>query len=134
MREGCKATLIQDIAERQNIPVKFLQQILVALKVAGFLQSRKGPGGGYVLAKPPEEIILGDVIRSMDGAIAPISCVSVNNFQECGCPNPETCVLRLKFREVRDAMAAILDSTTFAELRDLQYAVNGQPSILDYVI
>src|SRR5579862_4757536 len=120
MREGFKATLIQDIAERQNIPVKFLQQILVGLKVAGFLASRKGPGGGYVLAKPPEEILLGDVIRAMDGAIAPISCVSVNNFHECGCPNPETCVLRFKFREVRDAMALILDSTTFAELRELQ--------------
>jgi len=134
LRDDAKATLIQDIAERQNIPVKFLQQILVALKVGGFLQSRKGPGGGYALAKSPDEITLGAVIRAMDGQIAPISCVSVTNFHECGCPNPETCVLRMKFREVRDAMSEVLDNTTFAELRDLQTRLNGQPSILDYVI
>lgn len=134
LRDDHKATLILEIAERQNIPVKFLQQILVALKIAGFLQSRKGPGGGYALALPPEQITLGAVIRAMDGAIAPISCVSVTNFHECGCPNPNTCVLRMKFREVRDAMAEVLDHTTFAELRDLQATVNGSPSILDYVI
>ena len=134
LREDAKATLIQDIADRQNIPLKFLQQILSSLKVAGFLQSRKGPGGGYVLAKPPEEITLGAVIRAMDGSLAPISCVSVTNFQDCGCPNPSTCVLRVTFKEVRDAMARVLDETTFAELRDRQRAADGVPSILDYVI
>ncbi len=86
------------------------------------------------MAMMPEQITLGAVIRAMDGAIAPISCVSVTNFHECGCPNPDTCVLRMKFREVRDAMAEVLDHTTFAELRDLQLRVNGSPSILDYVI
>ncbi len=86
------------------------------------------------MAMMPEQITLGAVIRAMDGAIAPISCVSVTNFHECGCPNPDTCVLRMKFREVRDAMAEVLDHTTSAELRDLQLRVNGSPSILDYVI
>lgn len=134
LREDAKATLIQDIAERQNIPLKFLQQILASLKVAGLLQSRKGPGGGYVLAKAPEEITLGAVIRAMDGSISPISCVSVTNFSECGCPNPDTCVLRVTFKEVRDAMAQVLDQTTFADLRDRQRKADGIPSILDYVI
>jgi Rrf2 family protein len=134
MQNDGKSILIQDIAERQNIPLKFLQQILVSLKVAGFLQSRKGPGGGYALAKAPKEITLGDVIRAMDGFIAPISCVSVTNFHECGCPNPDTCVLKLKFREVRDAMSDVLDQTTFADLSALQVSVNGLPAVLDFVI
>ena len=88
---------IHDIAERQNIPFKFLQQILVSLRMTGFVQSRKGPGGGYLLAMAPQEITLGAVVRAIDGPIAPISCVSVTKFSECGCPNPEICSLRMSF-------------------------------------
>lgn len=107
---------IQDIAKRQNIPLKFLQQILVALKMTGFVQSRKGPGGGYSLAIEPEEITLGAVIRAMDGPIAPISCVSVTRYEECGCPDPKICPLRTSFKAVRNAISDVLDHTTFAEL------------------
>ena len=131
---GGETTLIQGIAERQNIPLKFLQQILVSLKAAGFVASRKGPGGGYSLAKKPESITLGAVIRATDGMLAPISCVSVNAHAECGCPCPETCALRAKFKDVRDAMAAILDRTTFAELAEAQRVADGNPSPLDFVI
>lgn len=133
LRPG-ETTLIQDIADRQNIPLKFLQQILVSLKAAGFVSSRKGPGGGYALARKPEAITLGAVIRATDGAIAPISCVSVNAHAECGCPRPETCALRAKFKDVRDAMAAILDRTTFAELAEDQRCADGRPSPLDFAI
>ncbi len=107
---------IQEIAARQNIPLKFLQQILVSLKMTGFVESRKGPGGGYQLAVAPKEITLGAVVRAMDGPIAPISCVSVTKFSECGCPNPEICSLKEAFKEARDAIANILDNTTFADL------------------
>ena len=131
---GGETTLIGDIAARQNIPLKFLQQILVSLKAAGFVTSRKGPGGGYALARKPEAITLGDVVRAMDGRLAPISCVSVAAHAECGCPRPETCALRDKFRDVRDAMAAILDRTTFAELAESQRVADGVPSPLDFVI
>ncbi len=131
---GGETTLIQGIAERQNIPLKFLQQILVSLKAAGFVASRKGPGGGYSLTKKPEAITLGAVIRAMDGSLAPISCVSVNAHAECGCPQPDTCALRAKFKEVRDAMAAILDRTSFAELAEAQRVADGNPSPLDFVI
>lgn len=134
MRVDAKTTLIQDIAERQNIPLKFLQQILVTLKVAGLVSSRKGPGGGYVLAQPPERITLGAVIRAMDGSVAPISCVSVTNYAECGCPEPATCALRMKFKEVRDAMADVLDHTTFAELAEIQRKADGSPTPWDFVI
>ena len=126
---------IHDIAERQNIPVKFLQQILVALKMTGFVQSRKGPGGGYLLAMPPKEITLGAVVRAMDGPIAPISCVSVTKFSECGCPNPEVCSLRNAFKDVRNAMSEVLDRTTFADLAEQQLAnVDGLSRSFDYVI
>ncbi len=126
---------IQDIASRQNIPVKFLQQILVALKMTGFVQSRKGPGGGYSLAVPPQEITLGAVLRAMDGPIAPISCVSVTKFSECGCPNPEVCALRVAFKDVRNVMSEVLDQTTFAELAERQRQnEDGLSKSFDFVI
>ena len=126
---------IQDIAERQNIPIKFLQQILVALKMTGFVQSRKGPGGGYMLSMRPHEITLGAVLRAMDGPIAPISCVSVTKYSECGCPNPEICALRGTFKEVRNVMSDVLDSTTFEDLaRQQQVNFDGQSRSLDFVI
>lgn len=120
VRENEGPVLIQEIADAQNIPLKYLQQILVSLKVAGFVQSRKGPGGGYALAKPSREIMLGSVLRAMDGPLAPISCVSVTQHAECGCPDPETCALRATFREVRTAMAAVLDTTSFEILATRQ--------------
>jgi Rrf2 family transcriptional regulator, cysteine metabolism repressor len=128
-------TQIQDIADRQNIPFKYLQQILMSLKVAGFVQSRKGPGGGYLLASSPQEITLAAVLRAMDGPLAPISCVSVMNFSECGCPRPETCSLRGAFRDVREAMIDVLEQTTFADLRDRQAAAEAtQAASFDFVI
>jgi Rrf2 family cysteine metabolism transcriptional repressor len=111
---------IQEIGDRQNIPVKFLEQILFTLKMVGFVRSKKGPGGGYYLAKPPKEVILGQVVRALDGPIAPISCVSVYGYQECGCPNPETCGLKEVFREARDAIAGVLDSTSFEDIAERQ--------------
>src|SRR5579884_2032121 len=107
---------IQDIAERQVIPVKFLEQILLALKRFGFVQSRKGPGGGYSLAKPPETITLGAVVRAIEGPLAPISCVSVSGYMECGCPDPAVCGLRSVWKQARDALAGVLDSTSFADI------------------
>ncbi|MFO0729790.1 MAG: Rrf2 family transcriptional regulator [Nitrospiraceae bacterium] len=80
----------QEIAERQNIPVEFLEQILLALKRAGLLASRRGLRGGYQLIKPPDEITLGQVIRILDGPLAPIACVSKTAYQKCAdYPTPE---------------------------------------------
>jgi Rrf2 family protein len=130
-----KPVQIHDIGERQNIPAKFLEQILLTLKRHGWVQSRKGPGGGYFLMVPPERITLGAVVRAMDGPLAPISCVSVSGYMECGCPDPQTCGLRAAFKEARDALAEVLDGTTFADLRDRQAALTERREcILDYVI
>lgn len=126
---------IHDIAARQKIPAKFLEQILLSLKRFGFVQSRKGPGGGYTLAMPPEAITLGAVVRAVDGPLAPISCVSVSGYMECGCPDPATCGLRAAWKEARDALAEVLDSTTFADIRDRHRSLREQcGEILDYVI
>ena len=126
---------IHEIAERQNVPVKFLEQILLSLKRFGFVQSRKGPGGGYMLARPPHEITLGAVVRSMDGPLAPVSCVSITGYMECGCPDPETCGLRAVWKEARDSLTAVLDGTTFADIRDRQSSLEArQTEILDFVI
>lgn len=127
--------LIQEVAEAENIPLKYLQQILAALKVGGFVQSRKGPGGGYALARAPRDITLGDVLRVMDGPFAPIACVSVSNHTECGCPHPDACALREAFAKVRDAMVAVLDGITFADLAERQAEAEAALSNLtDFVI
>jgi len=126
---------IHDIAERQKIPLKYLEQILLSLKRYGFVNSRKGPGGGYSLAKPPHAITLGAVVRAMDGPLAPISCASVSGYAECGCPEPATCGLRAIWKEARDALAEIMDGTTFADIRDRHLQLRaGERETLDYAI
>lgn len=126
---------IHQIAERQEIPLKFLEQILLTLKRAGFVRSRKGPGGGYLLAMEPREITLGAVVRLMDGPLAPMSCVSVSGYMECGCPDPETCGLRAAWKTARDALADVLDNTTFADVCARQQELESRRgAVLDFVI
>jgi Rrf2 family cysteine metabolism transcriptional repressor len=107
---------IRDISKAQDIPQRFLEQILLQLKRAGLLRSRKGPEGGYYLAKPPGEINVAEVIRAMDGPLAPIDCVSVTAYEVC--PHERTCSLRGLWKEVRDVVAEILERTTFADLSE----------------
>jgi Rrf2 family cysteine metabolism transcriptional repressor len=104
----------REISKAQDIPQRFLEQILLLLKRAGYLKSRKGQKGGYVLAKPPAEINVAEVIRVMDGPLAPIDCVSVMAHEAC--PMEATCGLRWLWKDVRDAVAEILEQTTFADL------------------
>jgi Rrf2 family protein len=107
---------IREISERENIPGKFLEQILLALKNAGLLHSRMGIGGGYHLAKPAEEISLGQIVRVLDGPLAPVKCVSQMAYEPCGCPDEETCGLRLAMGDVRNAIAGIMDHTSLADV------------------
>lgn len=113
----------RQISEAQEIPPRFLEQILLLLKRAGYLKSRKGQKGGYVLAKPPEAINVAEVIRVMDGPLAPIDCVSVTAHETC--PMESTCGLRWLWKDVRDAVAEILERTTFADL-----AAKHHPAVL----
>lgn len=107
---------IKEIAEHEQIPIKFLEQILLTLKNAGLLGSRAGVGGGYYLARPPDEITLGQIVRTLDGPLAPIRCVSKMAYEPCVCADPDTCGLRLVMLDVRNAIADILDHTTLADV------------------
>jgi Rrf2 family protein len=108
---------IHDVAERGRIPQKFLEAILLDLRRHGFVASRRGKAGGYALARPAEEIAVGDVIRALDGPLAPIPCASLTAYRPCtDCADPPSCALRLLMRRVRDATAGILDGTSLAAL------------------
>ena len=108
--------LVSDIAEKENLPKKFLEAILLELNRNGLVRSRRGRGGGYALAKAPEAITFGQVVRIMDGPLAPLSCVSVNYYRRCDdCKDEQTCAIRKVMRRVRDAIAHELDGTTLAE-------------------
>lgn len=107
---------IKEISQREQISPKFLEQILLTLKNAGLLHSRMGVGGGYYLARPASEITLGQIFRVLDGPVAPIRCVSQMAYESCGCPDEQTCGLRLAMSDVRKAIADILDNTSLADI------------------
>ena len=106
---------IAELAERERIPKKFLELILLDLKRRGILQSRKGPGGGYLLGRAPDQISLGEVIRILDGPLALVPCVSQTAYVPCQeCESERDCVVRRVFKAVRDETSRILDGTTLA--------------------
>lgn len=107
---------IQEIAECQRISKKFLDAILLQLRMEGLLQSRRGKGGGYLLARPAKEICVGDIIRVLDGPIAPISCASKYAFQPCDDCDVDACRVRKLMIKVRDAMSDVLDRTNLDEV------------------
>ena len=112
-RRGRGPVLIKDIAESERIPKKFLEAILVDLKSGGLVRSRSGRSGGYELLRAPGEINLGQVIRLMDGPVAPIPCVSQMAYAPCDdCADERTCLIRMVMKQVRDATAGILEQTT----------------------
>jgi Rrf2 family protein len=114
---GRGPVLISELADRQRLPRKFLEAILLELKRHGILQSKKGKGGGYFLRHAPSEITLGQVIRVLEGPLALTPCVSQTAYMKCEeCLDEETCGIRLAMKEVRDATAHILDNTTLAGL------------------
>ncbi|HEY6008479.1 MAG TPA: Rrf2 family transcriptional regulator, partial [Geobacteraceae bacterium] len=118
------------------IPKKFLELILLTLKNNGVLQSKKGKGGGYYLGRPPEKVSMGEVIRILEGPLAPVPCVSVMAYAKCDeCDDEQTCGIRLVMKEVRDAIADILDGTTLADVLDrVERASQRDKGILNYMI
>lgn len=109
--------LIADIASRENVPRKFLEAILVDLRKHGVLHAKRGKSGGYRLARPPADITFGEVIRILDGHLAPLPCASRTAFRACDdCADPATCSVRWLMCQVRDATAAVLDNYTLADM------------------
>lgn len=114
---GRGPVLISELARRDAIPQKYLEAILLELKRQGFVESRKGKGGGYFLRRKPADVTFGDVIRVLDGPLAAVPCVSQTAYMKCSdCLDERTCGVRIAMKEVRDATARILDGTTLADI------------------
>lgn len=114
---GKGAILIGDIAKSENIPQRFLENILLELKNAGLLGSKLGKSGGYYLIRRPEDITLSEVIRHFEGTIAMLSCVSEKSYQPCEfCKDEEKCKIRHIFKTVRDSTFEILNRTSLKDL------------------
>lgn len=118
---------IKQIADAQDIPKKFLEQILLLLKKGGFVASKQGPRGGYFLTKPPAEIAVGDVIRFVEGPIHPISCIAPGAEESCSFAS--TCVFRDIWLDVETAIANVIDTISFSDLLEREKKKRGQVAI-----
>lgn len=117
-KEGNERSIMStEISRSENIPQRFLENVLLDLKKMGILGSKLGKTGGYYLIKRPEDVKLSDIVRHFEGAIALLSCVSEKQYQPCElCKDESTCKIRSVFKEIRDTTYGILERTT---LRDL---------------
>jgi len=125
-----KSWRIEELSAQENIPIKFLEQILLALRHAGLLTSRRGVGGGYALLRSASEISVGEVIRILDGPLAPVPCAAERPNERCTCPDPRTCALRLLMTDVRRDLAALLEARTIEDMMRL----SPEPSSLAFEI
>lgn len=113
---GRSLVRVAELAEAEAMPVKFLEQVMQQLREAGYVQSERGKLGGYRLAQPARNITIGEVVRLLDGPLAPIGCVSQTAYEKCSCPDETHCGLRMLMLDVRNAIAAILDRYTLADV------------------
>lgn len=105
---------IEEISEKTLVPVNYLEQILLQLKRNGYVQSKRGVNGGYKLSRNPNDIIIGEVIRNLEGPLAPMGCVSITSYESC--PLEEGCLLKPLWALIRDKIAELLDNTTLYDL------------------
>jgi Rrf2 family protein len=116
---GRELVQINELAQQERLPVKFLEQILTQLKQAGFVDSKRGKLGGYFLAKPPSKIKFGAIIRAIDGPLAPIACVSQTAYERCTCPDEAHCGLHMLMLDVRNSISDILDRYSLAQIVEI---------------
>lgn len=110
---------VSELAQSNRLPLKFVERILLELREAGFVDTQRGKMGGYLLAKPMEEIRMGELVRLIDGRLAPIACASETEYARCSCPDEDHCGLRMLMIDVRNAISNILDRHTLAEVVDV---------------
>ena len=122
---------IKDISKRQDIPTKFLEQIITTLKGAGYVKTVRGPKGGVFLSRPPSKITMGEIMRLMEGPTSPVACVSKSGYNKCS--YEKKCALRGYFAEIRDRVNDVVDKTTFQDIADKAQRLNAT-NALDYVI
>jgi Rrf2 family protein len=126
---------ISEIARRETIPPKFLELILLELKKQCILQSQKGKGGGYFLSRTPQSVSVGQILRIMEGPLAPLPCISKTSYMRCReCRDERSCGIRIVMKDVRDATAQILDSTTLADVLKRVESVVQAKEGLSYAI
>jgi Rrf2 family protein len=113
---GRELVQVTELATNEQLPIKFLEQILTDLRSGGYVESRRGKFGGHRLAKPAREIVMGAVIRDIEGPLAPIGCVSQMAYERCSCPDETHCGLRMLMMDVRNAIAGILDRYSLADV------------------
>ena len=131
-RRNEQYTQLSDLASRLDIPVKFLEQILLILKNAGYIRTLRGKHGGYSISKDPAQIKLGEIIRLIDGPTSPIACVSCSAYKYCDFE--EKCVLKPVWQQVRDATNSIVDKVTFAQLAENEKEIIMGRQALTYII
>jgi Rrf2 family cysteine metabolism transcriptional repressor len=122
---------MKEIARRQDIPKKFLEQIVLILKGAKYIRTTRGPKGGIALAKAPAKITLGEIIRLIEGSTAPIACVSATGRGQCDFEN--RCAFREVFGEIAGMISNVVDKTTFADMVEQTKALGGK-RLIDYSI
>ena len=113
---GRSLVQVSELAEKEKIPVKFLEQIMQFLKEQGFVESQRGKFGGYRLSRAAAKITVGSVVRSIEGPLAPIGCASHTAYEKCSCPDEVHCGLRMLMLDVRNAIAGILDRYSLADV------------------
>ncbi len=121
-----KPVRIRDVAERQGISDKYLEQIISVLNKGGFVRSMRGPQGGYLLAKRPEEYTVGMILRLTEGSMAPVDCVDGAGKN---CPKADECVTTIVWQKINDAVNGVIDHITLADLVDWQLVKNGEYNI-----
>jgi Rrf2 family protein len=128
--------LIAELAQAENIPKKFLEAILLTLKSQGILSSKKGPGGGYSLAKSPAAITIGNIVRAFEGDLAPVQCLGETTSAACPeCADSETCGIKLVMADVQKAMSSVLDTVTLADMvQRSEFERQKRTQTLDYAI
>ncbi|HEX5176599.1 MAG TPA: Rrf2 family transcriptional regulator [Chthoniobacteraceae bacterium] len=111
-----KSWRIEDLSARENIPIKYLEQILLALRHAGILTSKRGVGGGYTLLRPPSKVSVGEIIRILDGPLAPVPCAVDGATERCSCPDPRTCPVRIVMTDITRDLTEALNERTIDEM------------------
>ncbi len=127
---GRSLVRVTELAKAEDLPIKFLEQVMQQLREAGIVESERGKMGGYRLAKPASQIHIGEVVRLIDGPLAPIGCVSQSAYTPCNCPDEAHCGLRMLMLDVRNAIAGILDRYTLADVVEVttrKMATSGRP-------
>lgn len=127
LNNGSSVVRIQTISDQQKIPKRFLEQILNDLKAGGIVESKRGVAGGYRLRRAPEQITLSEIVRYIEGPLAPVSCVSERFYEPCTCPEEARCAIRSVMKEVRDAIVTIMDRVTLAELCERARRLQAEP-------